>query len=140
MMHERRLFPRYYLNLPVTLKIQSQGEARLFETQSVNISSRAVEVHADLSLAQALLKQDAYPRTCELTINLQGEEQQLTTQVQLVHHRRLSQHSFRLVLLFAELSPQDKTRLLAFLGGQRARTTRSAPPPSSGDRSGMEPE
>lgn len=109
---ERRVLPRCPLTTTVEVEINSQGENRLFKTESLNISLRGIELACDDALIEAILAQNVYPHACKITFKMPGQSKAFELKTQVVTHRRLSQHNYQLVLVFNEISKRVHEKLL----------------------------
>tara|TARA_R110000824_G_scaffold7892_4_gene35875 strand:+ start:107941 stop:108375 length:435 start_codon:yes stop_codon:yes gene_type:complete len=109
---ERRVLPRCPLATTVELEINSQGENRLFKTESINISLRGIELACDDALIQAILAQNVYPHACKIKFNMPGHSKMFELKTQVVTHRRLSQHNYQLILVFNDISKRTHEKLL----------------------------
>lgn len=112
---ERRLSPRYPLIFPVEVHIDSQNQPLDFKTSSVNLSISSIEICCDNALIDHLLAQDKYPHTCQLSFKIPDQDNLFKLESQVVSHRRLSQNSYYLVLIFPDLSVEESGLLLEYL-------------------------
>jgi hypothetical protein len=119
---ERRVLPRCPLDTDVEVQIYSQSEKKFFQTQSINISMRGIELACDDDLIQAILAQNTYPHECKIKFKVPGQKKQFALSTQVVTHRRLSQHNYQLVLLFTNINEELHEKLLDVLAGFRVVT------------------
>lgn len=119
MMTERRLHPRYFLNFPLVVQVESRGELKVFESESVNLSKSAIEIRGDGAMVAAFMAQSAYPHFCELGFRLPGHGEEMVMECQLITHRRLSQHCYQLVLQFSEFVSGNAELLAQHLEGMQ---------------------
>jgi len=109
---ERRVLPRCPLDTDVEVKIYSQSEEKHFETQSINISLRGIELACNDDLIQAILAQNTYPHECNIKFKIPGHPKLFEVSSQVVTHRLLSQQNYQLVLLFTNMSKTTHEKLL----------------------------
>lgn len=112
MLPERRLFPRFSLRFPITVRVDHADGRHEATVEAVTVSLHAVEVNAGPELVKALLSQEVYPHVCEVSFRLPEHEYEYRMGCQLSIHRRLSQHNWQLVLLFTRFH-EDCGGLLA---------------------------
>lgn len=108
---ERRVLPRCPLDTDVEVLIDSKGAEMLFNTKSINISLRGIELACDDGLIQAILAQKMYPHICKLSFKLPALTKAFEIKTQVVTHRRLSQHNYQLILLFNNMSKRMHEKL-----------------------------
>lgn len=111
--------PRCPLQTDVEVLIDSQDKELLFQTKSINLSLRGIELACDDGLIQAILAQKTYPHMCKISFNLPGYNKALEIKSQVVTHRRLSQHNYQLILLFNKMSKRLQEKLLNELASFR---------------------
>lgn len=114
-LHERRALPRCPLDTEVEISIQSQGNERSFQTRSINLSLRVLELSCGDELIQAILAQDMYPHECEIRLTLPDQDKAIKMKTQVVTHRRLSQREYQLVLRFVNPSKTIQEKLVTQL-------------------------
>lgn len=115
MQTERRLHPRYLINFPVTVKLNSSGNIQTFDVESVNISKNSMEISSDGELVEALLAQEEYPPEGELSFQIPDQNHLFEVSSQLATHRRLSQHLYYLVFTFTELDEESSELLVQYI-------------------------
>jgi len=99
-MKERRTFPRYPINFPVSIAIESKSGLQYFDTKSVDISRSSIQISCDSQLIEVLLSQDEYPHLVQLHFKMPGDKSVYSIQSQVVTHRRLAQNHYYLVIVF----------------------------------------
>lgn len=121
---ERRSFPRFTIEFPVQVKVNTvdsndTANAQNFSAQASNLSRTSIEFSCDDQLVRALLAQQSLPYTCELEFVLPWHARVFRLQAQLVTHRRKSQYLYVLVMLFQHENETQELLLDSLLSSQQ---------------------
>lgn len=108
---DRRSYPRYPLEFPVDVELDAQNQQLEFKAESVNISKASIEINCDNHLIDKLRAQNKYPQTCKLIFKLPGQKDIFKVESQVVTHRRISQNSYYLALVFPALKEEKRDLL-----------------------------
>ena len=116
---ERRSSPRHPLKFTVKVQLNALEQPLEFEAESLNISSSNIEISCNNLLIDALLAQESYPHTCELSFKLPDNSHEFTITAQVLTHRRLSQKQFYLVLNLDNEAKESIELLTEYLSEMR---------------------
>lgn len=102
---ERRALVRYAANFPVQLKLPVSGQQELFTVAAVNVSNSSLEIGCKDEVFNCLQTQEGFPYVCDLEFALPDSEDFCTMPCTVLRFRRLSQHSYQIVLDFTQELP-----------------------------------
>jgi hypothetical protein len=98
MASERRAYPRYPVQSPVTVTLPDDASAA-YLVQSNSLSRTSIQIECQQDLISALLRQQGLPYLCHLQFTLPGHKHTFSVDASVVTHRRLSRQDYVLVLL-----------------------------------------
>jgi hypothetical protein len=114
---ERRSFPRFQVDFPLSVSLPDEADAKVYSAESRTLSRTSLEFECHADLVSALLKQDKLPLSCSLMFRLPHHDHVFRLEAQVLTHRRLSQFQYALVVLFRHDDPAQE----ALLGEEAAK-------------------
>lgn len=119
MASERRSFPRYPVQCPVTVTLPEDPTNTVYKANANNLSRTRIQIDCSAELIAALLRQTKLPYMCHLEFVLAGQKKHtFNIDAGVVTHRRLSQQDYVLVLLFRHFDQTQEARLDKVLATQ----------------------
>jgi hypothetical protein len=120
MASERRSFPRYPVNFPVTVTLPEDDTNTVYKATANSLSRTSVQIECEASLIAALLRQTRLPYMSHLQFGLPWQSRHtFNIDASVVTHRRLSQNDYVLVLLFRHFDQKQEELLENLLAGQQ---------------------
>lgn len=120
MASERRSFPRYPVNFPVTVTLPDDESKTAHPANANSLSRTSIQIECNASLIASLLRQQKLPYMCHLEFGLPWQKKHtFNIEASVVTHRRLSQQDYVLVLLFRHFDQKQETLLDKLLAAQQ---------------------
>jgi hypothetical protein len=120
MASERRSFPRYPVQCPVTVTLPEDPTNTVYQATANSLSRTSIQIGCDASLIAALLRQQRLPYMSHLEFVLPGPKKHtFNLDASVVTHRRLSQQEYVLVLLLRHFDAKQEELLDRLLIAQQ---------------------
>ena len=120
MASERRSYPRYPVQCPVTVTLPEDPTNTVYRATANSISRTSIQIGCDASLIAALLRQQKLPYMSHLQFALPGPKKHtFNFDASVVTHRRLSQQEYVLVLLLRHFDEKQEELLEKQLAAQQ---------------------
>ena len=117
---ERRSFPRYPVQFPVTVTLPEDDTNTVYHASANSLSRTSIQIECDANLIAALLRQTKLPYMSHLEFVLPWQKKHtFNIDASVVTHRRLSQQDYVLVLLFRHFDQNQEAQLEKLLATQQ---------------------
>jgi hypothetical protein len=112
---ERRLYPRVQASFPIQLTLEANGDLHTFDSHTINISVNSMQIEGNGEMIMCFQAQETLPRTGMLNFTPPGVDTTVSVPCQLFNYRRLSQHSYTVVLSYAAMNEESRARIQQFV-------------------------
>lgn len=99
---EKRTQPRYEVDFPVSMQINSVPEFQLLSGAALTVSKTRLEVACDAETVRILREHRKHDYACEVVFPLPGKETDCQLSCEFFGFRRVSQYRYQVVLAFSQ--------------------------------------